>query len=64
MSKATRIRARHRATDRISHVSRHQETGRMRVPEWLQLFEEGFSGEPPDSHSGGTICGCANTENS
>ena len=32
-------------------MSRHWETGRIRVPGWLTLFEGGLSGEPPDTHN-------------
>ena len=42
--------ARHRATDDISMVQVPGD-GSHEVPEWLQSFEEGISGEPADSHN-------------
>ena len=42
---------RRRATDCLSQVARHRETKSHKVPEWLQLFNEGLSGEPPESHT-------------
>ena len=41
---------RYRATDCKFQVPAHQEAGREKVPERLQLLKEGFSGEPPDTH--------------
>ena len=43
--------ARHWATDCISQVSRRRETGRIRAQSGFTLFEEGLSGEHPDSHN-------------
>ena len=51
MSKAARTRARHWATDCIPQVSRRRETGRIRAQSGFNLFEEGLSGEHPDSHN-------------